>query len=73
MVITDSKTHYGAEVGSVWSASTHADDHLSIKDCLKLSAAVSLPKFSCLMVSVPVQGGECCSPDLSFESHLREA
>lgn len=52
-VITDSKTHYGGEVGSMWSLSTRAYDHLSIKDCLKLPAAVSLPKSSCLMGSVP--------------------
>lgn len=46
MVTTDSKTCYGAEVGSMWSLATRAYDHLSIKDCLKLPAAVILPKSS---------------------------
>lgn len=42
---------------------------LSIKDFLKLPAAVILQK-SHLMGPVPAWGGESCSPELSFESHL---
>lgn len=72
VVTTGSKTHYSAEVCSMWSLPTCTYDHLSRKDCLKLPAAVSLPKSSSLMGTVPVWGGECF-PDLSFESHLCDA